>query len=100
MRAWSSPCAPSAPAPPRATRRRRNPPKPLRRDGHLQHAVGLAPEELVRPLDLLQPEPVRHHEAEVEAPGLDDIHEPPHALLAAGAQAGHDAVIAEARVEG
>ena len=55
-----------------------------RRDGHLQHPVALVAEKLVRRLDVVELEAVRHHRAKVDASGGNHRHEAAHALLAVG----------------
>lgn len=57
-------------------------------------------EEVVGVDDLLQRVAVGDHGAEVQAAAVDDLHQPAHALLAAGAERGDDAVVTEARTEG
>src|SRR5690554_5769242 len=68
--------------------------------GNLQHPVALVGEEVIGVDDLLQRVAVGDHRAEVQAAAVDDLHQPAHALLAAGAERGDDAVDTEARREG
>ena len=73
------------------------------RDRHLQHAIALVGEQLVRLLDLVEREAMRDQRAQIDPAGGDHVHQPAHALLAAGTQRGHDPVVAEAggeRVDG
>ena len=76
-----------------------NPPAPSRErsvtcrdpsglDGHFQHAVSLLGEQRVRLFDLIQPVSMRDQRPEIDAAGCDHRHEPPDALLAAGAVLG------------
>lgn len=61
-------------------------PRPRSRsDRDLQHPVALVREEIVGGLDIVQLEPVRHHRSQVDPTGRHDVHQPPHALFAAGA---------------
>src|SRR5918912_1626725 len=71
-----------------------------RLDRDLEHTLPAAAEDFVALLYLVEREGVRQERRQVYAPATDDLHEPAHALLAAGAERRHDAVVAEARGEG
>ena len=66
------------------------------RDGDLEHAVAAVAEQLVGLDDVVEGEAVGDERQRVEAAGLDGRDEPPHPLLAARAERGDDAVVAEA----
>src|SRR6185503_6835193 len=71
----------------------------LRSDRDLQHAVTAVAEQIVGLDDVVESEPMRDEREGIEAAGLDRRDEPPHALLAARAKRGDDAVIAQSSCE-
>src|SRR4029453_10449959 len=68
--------------------------------GHLHDAFALGTEEIERVLDVVEAEAMRDQRAEVDTVMLDHGHQPAHALLSPRAQRGHDALIAQAGVDG
>lgn len=75
-------------------------PLPSGLDSHLQHPIALVREQLVSGHDVVELELVRHQHTQVNAARGHDVHQAAHALLAAGAQGGDDAVVAQAGGEG
>jgi hypothetical protein len=57
-------------------------------------------EQVVSRLDLIQFEAMRHQRLQIDAPAGDHRHQPPHPLLATGAERGDDLQIGEPRSEG
>lgn len=68
-------------------------------DCDLEYAIPLIRKEVVCGDDVVESVVMRHQDAEIEALRRHHVHQPPHPLLAAGAQGRDDAVIAQPRRE-
>ncbi len=77
-----------------------SPSKLSRLDRHLQHPIPLVRKQLVGGHNVVELELVSYHQTQVDAARGYDVHKPTHALFAARAQRGDDAVVAQAGSEG
>lgn len=72
----------------------------LGRDGHLQDAIALMPEQVIGLFDLGQFGSMRDEGTQINTTGAYHLHQPTHALLSARTKRGDDLVVPQSLGEG